>query len=323
MECEYEAIRLDGNRRCPTCAGKINKWKETCLRCKKRVNQHEEGVECVNCETWYHRDCEQVDAKLYKELKEKEGKIWLCSFKNCDTEAMKNIRQMKMQQADYKDLLKENMILKDQVEAMKVDKEEVENKMEEVQRKMNDHAAAWELDKEQMTNKVIQFEKILEEKRANEKEESLLSLDNKNEGKEEMKMILDQIKNLQANFDKKIQDRKEEVEKVTGEIRNMNENFDRKFQAFTTKWEAMEEELVRKVTQKVIESFEEKDDRDKRKKNLVLFNVPESRKEDREERTQEDKELCEKIFKETLGIRGLELEQVHRLGWREVGKKEH
>lgn len=57
-----------------------------------------------------------------------------------------------------------------------------------------------------------------------------------------------------------------------------------------------------------------------RKKNLIMFNLPESKKDDHSERKTEDLVRCEEVIKESVGVQDLYIEEVFRLGRFEPGK---
>ena len=59
-------------------------------------------------------------------------------------------------------------------------------------------------------------------------------------------------------------------------------------------------------------------EREQKKKNLVVYNLPESKKEEARERYLEDEEACRIIFEE--GIEQVEQKQLIRLGKREENK---
>lgn len=50
------------------------------------------------------------------------------------------------------------------------------------------------------------------------------------------------------------------------------------------------------MTERVFENMEERDEREKRKKNVISFIVKESNKEDENEREKEDIEPCECVL---------------------------
>ena len=71
----------------------------------------------------------------------------------------------------------------------------------------------------------------------------------------------------------------------------------------------------------MIANIEEKEDRQKRVKNVIVYNAVESDKEEAEEREREDRNLCNHVFKDELGVEEAQIEKVIRLGTRERGKE--
>ncbi|KAK7074186.1 hypothetical protein SK128_020618 [Halocaridina rubra] len=69
-----------------------------------------------------------------------------------------------------------------------------------------------------------------------------------------------------------------------------------------------------------MEELHEKEDRERRSNNVMMFNVPESNKDDSKERVYEDTEICSEVLNERLKVEEVEIEQVYCLGRRQEGK---
>lgn len=69
--------------------------------------------------------------------------------------------------------------------------------------------------------------------------------------------------------------------------------------------------LVQNIT---VEEMEEREDRKRRKNNIVLYNLPESDEADPKEREREDNKMCEDLFTNHLKVAGVEIDKVIRLG---------
>ena len=60
--------------------------KDDCGKCDKRVQDHNQGLQCDWCDIWYHAKCQGVDAALYKKVMDVSGamsaagtsNLWLC-----------------------------------------------------------------------------------------------------------------------------------------------------------------------------------------------------------------------------------------------------
>ncbi|XP_068235814.1 uncharacterized protein PF3D7_1120000-like [Palaemon carinicauda] len=76
---------------------------------------------------------------------------------------------------------------------------------------------------------------------------------------------------------------------------------------------------VEVVKSKVLQELEEEEEKRRRVCNLVIYNVPESEREEAEERKTEDTNWCQDIFRNSLELDQIEMEQVIRLGKRNEG----
>lgn len=74
--------------------------------------------------------------------------------------------------------------------------------------------------------------------------------------------------------------------------------------------------MVREVKEKVLQEIEEDEERKKRQKNLVIYNLAESKSKDGHERMKEDESACLSLFRDEVR-KEAEIEQVIRLGKRE------
>lgn len=77
-----------------------------------------------------------------------------------------------------------------------------------------------------------------------------------------------------------------------------------------------EEDIIRKTTENVIQYIKEEEDKTRRKPNLVIYNIPESDKENQKEREDEDVAICCDTFENSLGLEKEEynITKVVRLG---------
>jgi FtsZ-binding cell division protein ZapB len=76
----------------------------------------------------------------------------------------------------------------------------------------------------------------------------------------------------------------------------------------------LKSEIVEEVKIQVMESIKEEEERKKRQKNLVIYRVKESRREQGSEREQDDMQFCQELFKEGIKIENVKIEKVIRLG---------
>ncbi|MPC77788.1 hypothetical protein E2C01_072255 [Portunus trituberculatus] len=96
-------------------------------------------------------------------------------------------------------------------------------------------------------------------------------------------------------------------------FRQDNENFIDMIVSLENRWEKREEEIIKKVMDKVAEHMGEIQEKEK-KKNIIVFNVPESKKKETRERVADDVKKCEEVFPEALEVRDAKIERIYRIG---------
>ncbi|KAK4319993.1 hypothetical protein Pmani_009115 [Petrolisthes manimaculis] len=118
---------------------------------------------------------------------------------------------------------------------------------------------------------------------------------------------------------------KTEIENLKGQIVSLEEDLQTALDKETT-WPKPREiqnnnwDLAEETATKVVEKLQEKEEREKRKNNLILFNVPESNKEEGKDREKEDVEVCEDLFSRNLQVESFRIEKVIRLGKKTQGR---
>lgn len=174
------------------------------------------------------------------------------------------------------------------------------------------------------------------------KEENVEMKKQIHELKEHNDVMCRKMEDLEEKWNQRDLKREEDQGNLKAELRkwkSMNEEMKEHIQRFEEKMsermedtmkkvnETMrerEEEMMRRVTERVFESMdermEERQDRENRKKNVIMFNVTESGKSEAKEREAEDMEVCRYVFQDVLGVEKAHVEKVFRLGVRERGK---
>ncbi|KAK3879156.1 hypothetical protein Pcinc_016250 [Petrolisthes cinctipes] len=104
------------------------------------------------------------------------------------------------------------------------------------------------------------------------------------------------------------------------ELRADNYSLKKTIENLEKKWDKRDEEIVRKVTERMMENLEEEREREKKRNNIIMFNVPESRKTEISEITYEDRERCEEIFQGKLGVKDAKIQRIFRIGRITTGK---
>lgn len=111
-------------------------------------------------------------------------------------------------------------------------------------------------------------------------------------------------------------DTRNEINMMKEALKETREKFDQMEQKLMNR----EKEIVEEVTARVLGEMREKEDRQRRKNNVVMFNAQESDREYGIERQTEDRKVCEQIIKEKLNVEGAEVVKVYRVGKRTAGR---
>ena len=67
----------------------------------------------------------------------------------------------------------------------------------------------------------------------------------------------------------------------------------------------------------MLDNLKEKEERERRINNIVMFNIPESNSSSTQERISYDTIKCEYVIRNHLGIENLEIQEIIRLGKRD------
>ena len=119
-----------------------------------------------------------------------------------------------------------------------------------------------------------------------------------------------------------------QLENTLKMLRSENKDLRERIKTLEEKWELFKEELkeetvkctLERVSVEIGKHFEEMEERNKRKNNVVLYNVPESQSEGPQERQTDDMVQCCDVFEGSLKV-NVSIESVVRLGKKEEGRK--
>ena len=109
------------------------------------------------------------------------------------------------------------------------------------------------------------------------------------------------------------------VKEELKQLRSDNDNL-RKMIVNLKKWEIREEEMVQKITGRVVENIVEVQEKEKRKNNIVMFNVPESKEDEAKDTDTKSVAMCESIFHDVIKIRDAKIVRASRIGKGKEGK---
>ena len=142
--------------------------------------------------------------------------------------------------------------------------------------------------------------------------------------KREIKKVKAEQDEMRSMIAEELKEKEEKAEKRMNEIMRGKTEIEGK-QLDEVKREVIKEslkEIKKEKDERKIERISgkvEQMEREQKKKNVVVYNLPESKREEARERYREDEEACRTIF-EGIGVEQVEQNQLIRLGKREENK---
>lgn len=145
--------------------------------------------------------------------------------------------------------------------------------------------------------------------------------------KERNERVLDKIREYEES---RVEDREQDdtakgnrQDKELRLIRKQMEEMQREVKEVAMKWKKMDEELKDYIAKTVVEVLEERENKQKRVKNLVIYNVKEPSSEmSVRDQKEEDQAVCMDIFANELKVEATEIVETVRLGKREGNERE-
>lgn len=262
---------------------------DACKICKRRVNSGENGLECELCECWFHIKCEKVKKEEYECIQEMgEGISWYC--RGCKDKA-KNTKK----------ILQENQALKSENESLTEQNLELMKKLESLSRKVEDIEEAME---DRVTGEIrkirAEIQVIIEAKVKEILDKEMNQFEKK---------VKDNLKNVEEIANIKLKESENQVKTMKRELDNMKKSVNQ--QDLT---EVRKEKEKSDMQMKEIQAKFEELEREKRKKNIIVYNLKESENSEATERYKWDVAQCKRIFQQELSQENLKIENLIRLG---------
>ena len=277
-------------RRCEF-TGKVNQ-DQLCGNCEEETRAKKEI--CPHCECWVENDGIGCDfcgnwyhrcCESIKQgmMKELKGMIWIC--KACTP-------KVKRSMDDYQRIQQDNSQMKMKLKVLEEENNTISRAMEDLKGKIEAMGEAGNANKASVSNTA---------RRPNSRRWEVEA------GRE--------LGTGSGGVDASMM---EELRK----LKQANDDLNKKIKDLDKMWERREEEIIRRTTEKLRENMEEMEEKEAKKKNVIVFNIPEpSKSADPKEREQEDKDACKMIFRDLLRVEDAEIEGICRLGREEAGKK--
>ena len=119
-------------------------------------------------------------------------------------------------------------------------------------------------------------------------------------------------------------DRRKESKEDIGMIMKQMEEMQKKLNQVDTKWKRMEEDLKEFIAKTVIEVMEEREEKQKRMKNVVIFNLrePDTGNLSMKEKKEQEQAMCMDIIANELGVEEVQIMETIRLGKQEHNVRE-
>ncbi|KAK4324772.1 hypothetical protein Pmani_004612 [Petrolisthes manimaculis] len=108
-----------------------------------------------------------------------------------------------------------------------------------------------------------------------------------------------------------------DMKRELGKIKEHMERMQKKLEEVDNKWKRMEEDLQESITKKVVEILEEREEKKKRIKNVVIYNLEEKDARNWREETENDQTACMDIFTNEMQVEDIEIVDTVRLGRKE------
>ena len=102
---------------------------DKCGVCGNLVSGKEKGVQCENCDGWFHGKCEGVSEEKYKFLMKHQDIHWFC--KNCESYGICKV-------------LKSIQVIKQQLEKTAEKQQKMETELERIKREVPEMKATFE-----------------------------------------------------------------------------------------------------------------------------------------------------------------------------------
>lgn len=103
--------RLDRDGKCTRCMA--DEEDATCPVCDNMVGDGDKGLQCDECQRWYHVQCEGVDEAWYGKMQDEEGEPWYC--RKCMRNLKKYIEKVKRFREERETWTSERVRLEDQI----------------------------------------------------------------------------------------------------------------------------------------------------------------------------------------------------------------
>lgn len=308
-EDEEEWMKAAGGGRGDDELMSVWQSREICVTCMVRVNSGERGLRCDLCNRWFHAECEKVNRKNYELMGKLETSWkWFCNRCDCKMDDVKE---------GYKNVEKRLEEVEEEMKNMRKEIEDRKEKMDymeaELRKLKTMNSDSWKALKEDMVLVEQQVDEHIKKKTQSVREETSKWISEMNErsGRQQekhMEMLKKEVEEIK---------KKKYVIEETEQSKKKREQEMKIFKEEVVSMSIEEVKKSKNVEDKKVEQISlklEEIERERKKKNVIMFNLKESLEGEAEKRYKEDLERSMKIFAVELGIQDLTIEKVFRIG---------
>lgn len=254
-----------------------------CLNCSKPVVEH--GLECDQCDHWFHTTCEGISTDQYKTLGNINS-VWFC--KSCSTKFRKNKNNSK----EDKSFQTEPMEIQDIKTSILA---EIKNTIPQLlQQEIGKHL------KSSFHNEIEQVQQLRGELKSENR-----NLNNKLDSCLSYAKVTS--KGLPIN-EQSMTAIKQDFEEIKTQHDNAIMSISKDFQEFKTSFTSKQAEE------------KELHERELRSNNVCIFNVPESKSNDIDTEAKEDSKKLQSIFKDKIDLNKTDIKGYRRIGLKHSNK---
>ena len=260
---------------------------EICGICQTRVGPKQMGLECDACRAWFHATCTEMRKEDYDKVTKINDNArikWFCLKCEKKNEGLQkeNVMLRKENISLKEEVLELKKLMKQMMEQMNKMERTIEKRIEEdISKKWLHFQSGFERKIEEMQYGINKVREEFEDMKNGNTVHIGIGPEGEEQDREERKKEIEQIK-------------KDLVTEGVKEIRKERDVEERKVYELQTKIDEIE--------------------RERKRKNVMIFNLRESKHEEAKERYCEDERNCKDIFSNTLGIQQVNIMNVIRLG---------
>ena len=282
-------VTEDRGRKKQTRKGSEKMKESRCKDCAKVIDDNTEALSCNFCHKWVCVVCLEISEDLYKVLLKNPKAPLLVPCKECG-EQVSSLQEMRQTLDQVRISLDET-------------RTEVKN---------SQFLTRSQLDQLQLSQDITKSQ-----------------LDQVKKGQDESKVQLSQlnlrVNTLKQDLQKTVKSAvKQEVDNQLGsKLPDIESRLQAQFKEIKAKYEPPKEQAKEEIRDMVAQAVSEERDKERRRPNLMMYNIPEISSEEKDERVQHDRQMASSVLNRIMVVPNVEtrIQKVIRMGRREMGSE--